>query len=152
MGKLSKGERIASVSAILLFALMFFDWFDVKTINTSNLLSYFVGIESGKNAWEALYYISSVLGVTVFATLVVAAIRVTDLAHRSLVPLNALIAMLGLGSALLILFRIVDPPVFLVEPTFTYEGAVRFPMFFALLAAAGIAFGGCMAMREERSI
>jgi hypothetical protein len=56
--------------------------------------------------------------------------------------------MLGLISALLIVFRIVNPPVFYTEPTITYEGAVQTPIFLALAAAAGIAFGGCLATRE----
>ena len=33
LGRLSKGERIASLSAILLFVFMFFDWFGAKTIS-----------------------------------------------------------------------------------------------------------------------
>jgi hypothetical protein len=56
---------------------------------------------------------------------------------------------LGLVSVLLIVVRIVDPPVFDVEPTITTEGAVQFPIYPALLAAAGIAYGGFRAMREE---
>ncbi|HEX8690142.1 MAG TPA: hypothetical protein VF729_07850, partial [Solirubrobacterales bacterium] len=59
--------------------------------------------------------------------------------------------ILGLVSMLLILFRIVEPPIFDVERTVTYEGAVQFPIFLALLAAAGIAFGGCLARDELRA-
>lgn len=50
---------------------------------------------------------------------------------------------------LLILFRIVDPPTFGVEETITSEGTVQISIFLALSAAAGIAFGGWRAMREE---
>jgi hypothetical protein len=57
--------------------------------------------------------------------------------------------VLGVASLLLILFRIVDPPVFYVEPTLTYEGAAQLPIFLPLAAAAGVAFGGFWAMREE---
>jgi hypothetical protein len=35
-GRPGSGERIAGVSAILLFVLMFFHWFGVKAVNTSN--------------------------------------------------------------------------------------------------------------------
>jgi hypothetical protein len=63
------------------------------------------------------------------------------------------VALLGIVSALLILLRIFDPPNFGSEETLfgtvTYEGTVQFPIFLALLAAAGIAFGGGWAMREE---
>ena len=66
-------------------------------------------------------------------------------------PANAAVATLGLVSTLLILFRIVDPPVFSVEPTVTFEGAVQWPIFLALAAAAGIACGGCLALQTERT-
>lgn len=52
-------------------------------------------------------------------------------------------------SVLLIICRIIDPPVFSVERTITIEGAVQFPTFLALAAAAGVALGGCLAMWEE---
>jgi len=50
---------------------------------------------------------------------------------------------------LLILFRIINPPIFYTEVTITYEGTVQFPILLALFSAAGITFGGCLAMWEE---
>ncbi len=149
LGRLNNGERLSGVSAILLFIFMFFHWFGVKAINTSHLLFAIQSIEPGKSAWEALDYIPIILLITIIATLAVAALRLTNAVRRTPNPLNAPIAILGLVSALLILYRIVDPPIFNVEPTITIEGAVQFPIFVALAAAAGIAFGGCLAMREE---
>lgn len=149
LDRLSNGEKIASISAILLFVFMFFHWFGVKAINTSNLLFAIQSVESGKSAWEALDFIPIVLVVTIFATLAVAALRLANAVRRPFVPINASVAILGLVSVLLILFRVVDPPVFLVERTVTYEGTVQPPIFLALVAAAGIAFGGYWAMREE---
>lgn len=150
LSRLNNGERIASVSAILLFVFMFFHWFGVKAINTSNLLFAIQSVEPGKNAWEALDYAPIVLLVAVVATLAVGALRFTNAARRPPVPVNAVVAILGILSVLLILFRIIDPPVFSVETTITSEGVVQLPIFLALLAAAGIAFGGCWGMREER--
>lgn len=149
LGRLNSGERISSVSAILLFAFMFFHWFGVKAINTSNLLFAIQSVEPGKSAWEALEYIPIVLLITIVAALAMAALRLTNAVHRSLIAGNAAVAILGLVSTLLILYRIVDPPIFNVEPTITSEGAVQFPIFLALAAAAGITFGGCLAMWEE---
>ncbi len=149
LGRLNNGERIAGISAILLFVFMFFHWFGVKAINTSNLLFYIQAGGPGKNAWEALDYIPIVLVITVLATLAVAALRLTNAVRKPPVAVNALVAVLGLVSMLLILFRIVEPPIFNVERTITFEGAVQFPIFLALLAAAGVALGACLAMREE---
>ncbi|HVY78001.1 MAG TPA: hypothetical protein VG898_05805 [Solirubrobacterales bacterium] len=89
--------------------------------------------------------------ITIVATLAVAAMRLTNAVREPSIPANAVVAILGIASALLILCRIVEPPVFYVEPTITYEGAAQLPIFLALLAAAGIAFGGLWALREENA-
>ena len=78
-----------------------------------------------------------------------AALRLTKAFRKLPVPVNAVVAILGLVSMLLILFRILDPPIFYTEPTIRSEGTAQLPIFLALLAAAGIAFGGCLAMWEE---
>jgi hypothetical protein len=149
LGRLNNGEWISGISAILLFALMFFDWFGIKAINNSNLLFAVQGVGPGKNAWEALEYIPIVLVVTIIATLVVAGLRLANAVRKPRFSVNGLVAVLGLLSMLLIIFRIVDPPYFGTDETVTFEGAVQLPVFLALSAAAGIAFGACLAMREE---
>jgi hypothetical protein len=149
LGRLSNGERIAVVSAILLCAFMLFHWFDVKAVNTSPLLFAIQSVLPGKNAWQALEVIPVVLLITILGTLAVAVLRLTNSLRKDSAPVNAVVAILGLASVLLILYRIIDPPVFDVEPTITLEGAVQFPIFLALAAAAGVAFGGFLAMREE---
>ena len=148
LGQLNIGERIAGISAILLFAFMFFHWYGVKAVNTSNLLFAVQAVGPGKSAWEALDYTPIVLVITIVVTLAMVALRVTDAVRRR-VPLNAAVMTLGIVSVLLILYRIVDPPVFSVETTITMEGAAQLPIYLALFAAAGIACGGCLAMRDE---
>jgi hypothetical protein len=143
--KLTFGEKISAVSAVLLFGLMFFHWFGVEAYNTSNLLFAIESVEPGKNAWEALEYIPIALLTTILITLAATALRLAGAVPNPSFPANVAIAILGFVSMLLILFRIVDPPVFGVEPTITSEGAVEWPIFLALAAAAGIAFGGCSA-------
>ena len=149
LGKLGNGERIASISAIFLFVFMFFHWFGVKAVNTSNLLFAIKSVLPGKNAWEALEVIPVVLLITILATFAVAALRATNALRRGSIPVNAVVAFLGLASVLLIIYRIVDPPVFYVEPTITFEGVIQFPIFLALAAAGGVALGGLLALREE---
>jgi uncharacterized membrane protein len=149
LGRLNSGEKIAGISAILLFALMFFHWYGVKAVNTSNLLFAVQAGGPGKSAWEALDYIPIVLVIAVVATLAVVAMRLTNAVGRPPVPLNAVVAIAGIVSVLLILYRIADPPIFYTEPTVTVEGAAQLPIFLSLFAAAGIACGGCLAVREE---
>ncbi len=157
LARLSIGEKISAVSAILLYVFMSFDWYDIEVINNSNLLFYLRVAEPGQSAWEALDVIAVVLLLTIVSALAVAVLRSLDAIHRPLIPVNAVVASLGSVSALLILFRIVDPPNFGSEEItqfkgavfLLFEGSVQLPMFLGLLAAGGIAFGGCLAMREE---
>jgi hypothetical protein len=151
LDRLSKAEKVSSISAIQLFVFMFFHWFGVEGFsNPNSLLIDFRGSRSGKSAWEALDYIPIVLLVTIIVTLAVVALRLAKAARKSPFPVNGLVGILGIVSMLLILYRIVDPPTFGVEEKIiTWEGTVQFPIFLALLAAAGIAFGGCLAMWEE---
>ena len=149
LGAVGNGERVAVISAISLFAFMFFHWFGVKAVNTSNLLFAIRAVGSGKNAWEALDYTPMVLVITIVAALAVPALRAAGGLGRSSMPVNVVVAVLGFASVGLIVFRIVDPPIFDVERTIKVEGAVQTPIFLALAAAAGIVFGGLMAVREE---
>ena len=151
-GGRSSGERISFISAMLLYAFMFFHWFGVKTISTSNLLVAFQRFAPGKSAWEALDYIPIFLVVTILATLVVVTVSSASAVRMSPIPINAVVAVLGAVSVALIVLRVVDPPVFLVDDTVTLEGAVQFPIFLALAAAAGVTVGGFLALREERRV
>ncbi len=147
--RLRVGEMIAAVSAILLFVFMFFDWFAVECFNNSNLLFYVQCSLPGRNAWDTLDYVPGVLLITVFAALIAAALHLTIAPRELPAAVNALVAILGIVSVLLILYRIVEPPIHDVEGTITYQGTARFPVFLALLAAVGVALGGFWAMREE---
>jgi len=151
LGRLNYGEKISAASAVLLFVSMFFHWFSVEAYNTSNLLFLIESVEPGKSAWEALDYMPITLLTTIVVTLAATTLRVAGAVRNPSFPANAAVATLGLVSTLLILFRIVDPPVFSVEPTVTFEGAVQWPIFLALAAAAGIACGGCLALQTERT-
>lgn len=150
LSRLSNGEKIAGVSAILLFVLMFFDWFGTTDSGALKLFSV------GRSAWEALDYIPIVLMIAIVVALGVVALRLTGTAYQPPVPTNAVVAILGTVSALLVLFRIVDPPNFgsfreVLGGPVTIEGTAQPPIFLALVAAVGIAFGGGWARREERS-
>lgn len=160
LDRLCNGERVAAVSAILLYVLMSFDWFGV---DGSNENSYGTGLlplfqsHSEKSAWEALDFISIILLIAIVAALAVAVLHSMDAIDGPPVPVNSVVAILGFLSVLLILFRIVVPPGFDSEAiplgggheVIEFEGTAQWPMFLALLAAAGIAAGGWLARREE---
>jgi len=145
--KLSTGEKIAAVSAILLFVFMFFDWFGVEISGVPGFSGDVSG--SGGSAWDALDVIPIFLMLAIVAAIGVAIIRLTDADIELPVSLNSIVAALGAFAVLLILFRIIFPPDFGSFGGVEVDATLKLGIFLGLLAAAGIAYGGYTAMREE---
>ena len=141
--RLSTGEKIAGIGGVLLFIFMFFDWYSVDVSN--GLLS---ASATGGNAWDWLDVIPIILMLAVIAAVGVAVIRLTDAVFEPAVSVNAVVAVLGGISVLLILFRIIDTP---GEdfPGGTVDVNPALGIFLALVAAIAIAYGGYRAMQEE---
>jgi uncharacterized membrane protein YhaH (DUF805 family) len=142
LDRLSTGEKIAAASGVLLFVFTFFEWFKVD-------LPPGVFADGGVNAWDALDVIPIVLLLAIIAAVAVAVVRLADALFEPPISMNAVVAVLGGISVLLILYRIVNPP---------GEGGVAgtgvdigpsYGIFLGLIAAAGIAYGGYRAMQEE---
>ncbi|MFL5899361.1 MAG: hypothetical protein ACJ76D_13060 [Solirubrobacterales bacterium] len=138
--RLSTGEKIAGVSAVLLFIFMFFDWFTVSADNG------FISVSVGGSAWDALDLIPIILMVAIIAAIGVAVVRLTDAVFEPSISMNAVVSVLGIISVLLILYRIVSPPDSGVSGI-SVDPAVG--IFLGLIAAAGIGYGGYRAMQEE---
>lgn len=145
--KLSTGEKIAAVSAILLFVFMFFDWFGVEISGVPGFSGDVSG--SGGSAWDALDVIPIFLMLAIVAAIGVAVIRLTDADIELPVSLNSIVAALGGFAVLLILFRIIFPPDFGSFGGVEVDATLKLGIFLGLLASAGIAYGGYSAMREE---
>lgn len=145
--KLSTGEKIAAVSAILLFVFMFFDWFGVEISGVPGFSGDVSG--SGGSAWDALDVIPIFLMLAIVAAIGVAVIRLTDADIELPVSLNSIVAALGGFAVLLIVFRIIFPPDFGSFGGVEVDATLKLGIFLGLLASAGIAYGGYSAMREE---
>src|SRR3954462_11056125 len=99
MRRLRAGEGIAGSAGILLFVLMFFDWFGTRTVYETNLLpavSYFG--PSQFTAYQALDLVSVFLMVTSATSLIALTLRLSDEPRRVLVGIGVLTAILGLAS------------------------------------------------------
>jgi len=143
--RLSTGEKIAGVSAVLLFIFMFIDWFKVEVSGSG-----FVGGSLGGNAWEWFSWIDLLLLLTVVVTVAVVVIRLSDAIFEPPVSLNAIVAILGGLSVLFVLYRVIDPPG--ASESFggvSVDVGRQVGVFLGLLASAGIAYGGYRAMQEE---
>ncbi len=146
--KLNTGEKVSAVSAILLFVFMFFDWFGVKISGVPGFSGDVSG-SGGGSAWDALDVIPIFLMLAIVVAIGVALIRLTDADLEPPVSLNAIVAALGGLAVLLILYRIVSPPDFGSFGGVSVDATLKFGIFLGLIAAAGIAYGGYSAMREE---
>ncbi len=145
--KLNTGEKVSAVSAILLFIFMFFDWFGAEISGVSGFSG---SVEGGAgSAWDALDVIPIFLMLAIVAALGVAIIRLTDADLEPPVSLNTIVAALGGLAVLLILYRIIDPPGGDSLAGVSVDITLKFGIFLGLIAAAGIAYGGYSAMREE---
>jgi uncharacterized membrane protein YhaH (DUF805 family) len=144
--KLGGGEKIIGVSAVALFIFMFFDWFSVSISGGGGA---FAGSVGSGNAWEALDNIPIFLVITILAALAVVVLRLTDSKFEPPISANTVVAVLGAVSVLLILFRIVDTPGGGSFGGVSVDVSPAFGIFVSLIAAAGIAYGGYLAMKEE---
>jgi hypothetical protein len=147
--KLNTGEKIAGISAVLLFVFMFFDWFGVEVSGSNGFSGTVPG--AGGSAWDALDFIPIVLVVTIVVALVNAALRLSDSDYEPPVSMNVVVTVLGGLSALLVLYRIVFPPGFGDFGGVSIDATREFGIFLGLITAAGIAYGGYKAMQEEGS-
>ncbi len=147
VNKLNTGEKVAAISAVLLFIFMFFTWFGVEVSGVGGFSGSVPG--AGGSAFDALEFIPVILVITILAALAVAALRLTDSAYEPPVSMNAIVTVLGGLSVLLILFRIIDPPSFGSFGGVSVSGTVEIGIFLGLIAAAGITYGGYLAMKEE---
>lgn len=146
LDRLNTGEKIAGVSAILLFIFMFFDWFGVEV---SGVGGFSGTVPGGGSAWDALDFIPIILVLAIVAALGLVALRLTDSVYEPPVPASTVVAILGAVSVVLILFRIVDPPSFGSFGGVSVDATLKVGIFLGLISAAGIAYGGYSAMREE---
>lgn len=149
LDRLSRGEQIAAVSAVLLFIFMFFDWFGVEVSGVPGFSGEVAG--GGGSAWDALDVIPIFLMAAIVVAIGVAIVRVTDADLEPPISLNAIVAALGILAALLILYRIIDQP---GSGASDFGGVdvnvtLKVGIFLAFAASVGIAYGGYSAMREE---
>jgi hypothetical protein len=145
LNRLTQGEKIAGVSALLLFIFMFLDWYGVTISGGGETIDF----GGGGNAWDALDFIPILLLIAVIATVAIVLIEASDTDIDLPVHGAAIVTVVGVVSFLLILFRIIDTPTFASFGGVDAEGSVKYGIFLSLIAAAGMAFGGWRTMQEE---
>ncbi len=152
VSRLKTGEIVAAASAVLLFIVMFLNWFgidedgaqDLSDDNIEDLISKvpsdFSGDKIAFNAWESFSFIDIVLFLAIVVALGLAVMAATSNSPNLPVAASAVTAGVGILAVILVLFRLIVTPYDLDREIFAFVG---------LILAGGIAAGGWMAMQEE---
>jgi hypothetical protein len=147
VNRLSQGEKVAGISAILLLLDMFiFKWFGLKADVS------FAGIsaEGSRNAWGSFGFIDIILLITILAALGLVYLSASDTRVDLPVAASVVVAVLGGLSVLLILFRLISPPDFGAgDLPDGIDQTRKIGAFLGLILAGALTYGGWRAMQEE---
>ncbi len=151
LDRLRSGEAIALAAAILLFVLMFLDWFGTSLEKAPQTLQLIGPFDTGGNAWQTLDVIPLFLMLAIVVAVGAAFLRVLGSEWKPVIPPGAAVFVLGLLAAILILIRMISPPELAPSALAGAElpTSLQLPIFLALAAALGIAYGGWRAMGQE---
>ena len=140
MDNLRRGEQIAGASGVALLLIMFiFDWFSVSAPGG--------GISVGGNAWDTMEIIRFILLLTALAGVGLAIAAITQSDVNMPVAASAIATGLGILSVILVAFRIISPPDGGLGDLIDVGRSIG--VFLGLIASAGVAYGGWVAMQEE---
>jgi hypothetical protein len=143
VSKLRTGEKVAAASGVALFILMFFSWYGVDVGPISGALLDRAGVDTTATAWQAFDFVDLFLLVTLLAAIGLAALTASGRSVALPVGASVITAVLGGLATLFVAYRILNQP----GPNDVIS--VKIGAWLGLLASAGIAIGGYLAMREE---
>jgi len=141
LSRLRRGEQVAAVAAVVLFILMFFDWYTVS------LSAGPIGFSVGGSAWQVFDVLDIYLLLVILAALALAALTATERSPALPVTMSVIVTALAALGTLLVLYRLIDTPVGDVPNGVDVSRTIW--AFLGLAAVATIAYGGYLSMRDE---
>jgi hypothetical protein len=137
VNRLSQGQMVAAISAILLFVISFLPWFSVGAAAVT-VAGTTIGGSVNRNMWEFENPLDVYLLIVILVALVPAAL--TLLGDGADAPMAATAtAILGGVGTLMIFYQLFDHG----------SGAsIKIGMILGLIATAGITVGGYLSMQE----
>lgn len=142
LSRLRRGEKIAAAAAVLLFILMFFDWY-----NVSISAGPFGEASGGISAWKAFDLLDIYLFVVILAAIGLAVLTATERSPALPVTLSVIVTALAALGTLFVLYRLIDTPIGDVPDSVDVGRTIW--AFLGLVAVAAITYGGYASMREE---
>ena len=149
VNRLSRGEQIAGVAAVLLLIDMFLNWYGANLNGAQSALADRVGIDTNVNAWQAFSTTDILIFITCVAALTMVGLTAMGRTTGMPMSLPMVVAVLGGLTTLVILYRIVNQP----GPNDAIN--VDFGAYLGLVLAAALTYGaiqageGLDAMRTE---
>jgi hypothetical protein len=141
LSRLRLGEKVAAAAAVLLFILMFFDWFEVGV--DAGPLDFSVG----GSAWQVFGFIDIYLFIVIIAAIGLAVLTATERSPALPVTASVIVTALATLGTILVLYRLIDTPVGDVPDGVDVSRTIW--AFLGLIAVAAIAYGGYLSMRDE---
>jgi hypothetical protein len=138
VNRLSQGQMVAAISAILLFVISFLPWFSVGAAAVT-VAGTTIGGSVDRNMWEFENPLDIYLLIVILVALVPAAL--TLLGDGADAPMAAVAtAILGGVGTLMIFYQLFDHG----------SGAsIKIGLILGLIATAGITIGGYLSMHED---
>lgn len=142
LSRLRRGEKIAAAAAVLLFILMFFDWYSVSV--SAGPFGHF---SVGGSAWQSFDFLDIYLFLVILAAIGLAVVTATERSPALPVTVSVIVTALAALGTLLVLYRLIDTPIGDVPDGVDVGRTVW--AFLGLVAVAAITYGGYLSMRDE---
>jgi len=152
LNKLTRGDIVIGVSAIVLFIFSFFNWLGAKATNGP------VVIESSKSAWSfTLTLLAVLLGLVMLAYVVMKALGVEIPDKFGNVTLAQILLGIAAVAFLFVLIKLIAGPN-IQTGTFSFGAASanisktrKFGIFIGLLATIGLVAGAFLNFQESNA-
>jgi hypothetical protein len=149
VNRLSRGEQIAGVAAVLLLIDMFLNWYSANLNSALQAQADRLGIDTNADAWQAFSTTDILIFVTAVAALVMVGMRVMGRSASLPVSLPLVVAVLGAFTTLVVLWRIINQPGENEFINVEYGAYLGLLLLIALTYGAVQAGGGVDTMRAE---
>jgi hypothetical protein len=140
VNKLSRGEQIIGVSAIVLFIFSFFSWYSVDFGGGVDIPG--VDTTASANGWDVtLGWLAVIIGLVMLAQILASKFGNVNMPDLGSVTWGQVHLGLGAIALLFLIIKLIDVP----------DGVDRkIGLFVSLVAAAGLAVGGYLKFQEEK--
>ena len=149
VNRLSRGEQIAGVAAVLLLIDMFLNWYSANISGALSAAASRFGVDTSVNAWQSFSTTDLLIFLTILVTLAMIGMRVMARNANLPVSLPLVVAALGALTTLIVLWRIINQPGPNDFINVEYGAYIGLLLLIALTYGAIQAGGGVDTMRAE---